>query len=152
MSAPAGNDLRTDWQLDEVRALFDLPFPELLVASGDNSIGSGEEAAAQLLALAEPPTAIFAANDDMAVGAIRVAAGLGLAVPGRLSVAGFDDSSLARQIYPTLTTIRQPLAMMAERAARTLIENFGTDLPMSGPVCVPATLRVRESTGPAPAQ
>jgi LacI family transcriptional regulator len=128
-----------------------LLFSEQLVAAGDNSIGSGETAAAELLALAMPPTAIFAANDDMAVGVIRVANRLGIDVPAQLSVAGFDDNSLARQIYPTLTTIRQPLATMAERAALTLIENFGKDLPMSGPELVPASLQLRESTGPAPA-
>ena len=127
-----------------------LPFSERLVAAGENSIGSGEQAAAELLALAEPPSAIFAANDDMAVGAIRVAARLGIPVPTQLSVAGFDDSALARQIYPTLTTIRQPLATMAERAARALIEHFGKGLPMAGPERVPATLQLRESTGPAP--
>jgi len=128
-----------------------LPFSEQLVTAGDNSIGSGEKAAEALLALAEPPSAIFAANDDMAAGVIRIAGRLGIAVPAQLSVAGFDDNSLARQIYPTLTTIRQPLATMAGHAALALIENFGKDLPMSGPVQVPARLQLRESTGPAPA-
>jgi len=127
-----------------------LALAEALVPAGDNSLGSGEKAATELLGLEQPPTAIFAANDDMAVGALRVAYRLGIEVPGRLSVAGFDDNSLARQIYPTLTTVRQPLATMAETAARLLIENFGKELSLAGPNRVPASLQIRESTGPAP--
>lgn len=129
-----------------------LQFAEELVAAGDNSIASGAAAAEHLLAIDAPPTAIFAANDDMAAGVIRVAYRLGVDVPGQLSVAGFDDSSLARQIHPALTTIRQPLASMAEQAAKTLIEHAGKgDLPTLTHL-VPATLRIRESTGPVPAR
>ena len=97
------------------------PFAERLVEHGDNSFGSGEAAGGRLLRLKDPPTAIFAANDDMAAGVIRAAALLGVDVPGQLSVAGCDDISLARQLCPTLTTIRQPLSSMAERAAQVLI-------------------------------
>lgn len=124
-----------------------IPFSEQLVAAGDNSMASGEAAAIALLGMENRPTAIFAANDDMAAGVIRVANRLGLEIPAELSVAGFDDSSLARQVYPALTTVRQPLAQMAEAAASTLI----TD-PSVRPESqvVPATIRIRESTGPAP--
>ena len=66
----------------------------------------------------DPPTAIFAANDDMAVGVIRVADRLDIKVPEQLSVAGCDDIALAQQIYPALTTINQPLAAMADEAVR----------------------------------
>ena len=66
------------------------------------------------------PTAIFAANDDMAAGVMRVADRLGIKVPGQLSVAGCDDIALAQQIYPALTTINQPLAQMAEAAVLML--------------------------------
>ncbi len=123
---------------------------EKLVIDGDNSIGSGEIAASKLLGTAQPPTAVFAANDDMAAGVIRVANRMGIDVPGQLSVAGCDDISLARQIYPALTTIRQPLESMAEMASRALI-NIGKK-PVAEPFwqVVPATLQLRESTGPAP--
>jgi LacI family transcriptional regulator len=94
-----------------------LKFSERYVAAGDNSIGSGETCAAQLLKGKNRPTAIFAANDDMAAGVIRVADRLGIKVPQALSVAGCDDISLARQVYPALTTINQPLSAMAETAA-----------------------------------
>lgn len=127
-----------------------LKFSERLVAAGDNSIGSGEECALQLLKRKNPPTAIFAANDDMAAGVIRVADRLGVKVPEELSVAGCDDIALARQVYPALTTINQPLAAMAERAAVALIASVQGKRPLLGTEIVPAALQVRESTGPAP--
>jgi len=127
-----------------------LDFAERFVENGDNSFGTGEAAGDRLMKLKDPPTAIFAANDDMAAGVIRAAALLGVDVPGQLSVAGCDDISLARQLCPTLTTIRQPLSSMAERAALVLIGNSGKDSPPRGAEIVPAAIVVRESTGPAP--
>jgi LacI family transcriptional regulator len=127
-----------------------LAFSEKLVAAGDNSCESGETCAAQLLAQKQPPTAIFAANDDMAAGVLRTAFRLGKTVPDQLSVAGCDDIALARQVFPTLTTIRQPLASMAERATLALIRQAGKNGPLTGHEVVPGTLVVRESTGPAP--
>ena len=121
-----------------------------LTAAGDNSIGSGERAAEELLSRNKPPTAIFAANDEMAAGVIRVAYRRNVDIPGELSVAGFDDSALAQQIYPSLTTIRQPLATMAEHAATALIQDPGDGSSLRGTEVVPATLVIRESTGPAP--
>lgn len=129
----------------------DLKYAASLVVAGDNSIGSGEAGATKLLAHEHPPTAIFAANDDMAAGVLRVAQKMGIDVPGQLSVAGCDDNSLASQIHPALTTIRQPLSTMAERAARALIDGPGDNPPRQGNETVPATLKIRESTGPAPA-
>jgi len=127
-----------------------LRFSKGLVVEGDNSIGSGEACAEKLLKRKHPPTAIFTANDDMAAGVIRVADRLGIDVPGQLSVAGFDDIALARQIYPALTTIRQPLDEMAERAATMLIQGKSEDDSAKGTEIVPATIQIRESTGPAP--
>jgi LacI family transcriptional regulator len=125
-------------------------FREGLVEGGDNSFESGEKAGHRLLRLRRRPTAIFAANDDMAAGVLRAAELLGIDVPGEVSVAGCDDISLARQLCPTLTTIRQPLATMAERAATLLV---GKDAPDPGAAeLVPAELKIRESTGPAPRQ
>ena len=127
-----------------------LRFSERLVAAGDNSIGSGEECALQLLKGKNRPTAIFAANDDMAAGVIRVADRLGIKVPEELSVAGFDDIALAQQIYPALTTINQPLSAMSEHAAVALIASIRNKRPLLGTEIVPAAIRIRESTGPAP--
>lgn len=126
-----------------------LKFSERLVVAGDNSIASGEAGAAKLLALKQRPTAIFTANDDMAAGVIRVAQRMNIGVPSQLSVAGCDDNSLARQIYPALTTIRQPLSTMAERATLALIRDAADD-SFQGMETVPGSLQIRESTGPAP--
>jgi LacI family transcriptional regulator len=127
-----------------------LKFSEEMFAQGDNSFGSGLECAQELLGSNNPPTAIFAANDDMAVATMRVADRLGIDVPSQLSVAGFDDIALARQVFPNLTTIRQPLSKMSERATELLIK--GKSVTDSGAYTetVPATLMIRESTGPAP--
>ena len=129
-----------------------LRFSTRLVAGGDNSFGSGVDAARTLLLRKHRPTAIFAANDDMAVGVVRVADELGIRIPGELSVAGFDDIALARQVYPALTTIRQPLSAMAERAAELLIEGRGRPAPSGagGEEVIPSSLKVRDSTGPVP--
>ena len=127
-----------------------LEFSEALVVAGDNSFASGEICGTQLLELESRPTAIFAANDDMAAGVLRVANRLGIDIPGELSIAGFDDIPLARQVEPALTTIRQPLVRMAERAARMLAANDGDAKidPVSD--CVAAAIKIRDSTGPAP--
>ena len=127
-----------------------LSFSTRLVVAGDNSFGSGEIAAEKLLKRKQPPTAIFAANDDMAAGVIRVADRLGIEIPRQLSVAGFDDIALARQVYPALTTIRQPLVDMAERAASMLIRGKKGQASVGVTEIVPAALQIRESTGPAP--
>ena len=127
-----------------------LKFDEDLIAAGDSSIASGVACAEELLDLSEPPTAIFAANDDMAAGVIQVASQRGVEIPRQLSVAGFDDSALALQISPALTTVRQPLAKMAETAAMALIGDNRDEIMQAGASTVPGTLQVRESTGPAP--
>jgi LacI family transcriptional regulator len=128
----------------------DLKYAARLVVAGDNSVQSGEVAAESLLALARPPTAIFAANDDMAAGVLRVALRRGLRIPDDLSVAGFDDSTLASHVFPSLTTIRQPLARMAERAVRVLIGTGEATGPVADTSIVPSSLVIRDSTGPAP--
>lgn len=127
-----------------------LTYSESLVADGENSLASGEAAAGILLGQKRRPTAIFAANDDMAAGVIRMADRKGIRVPADLSVAGCDDVSLARQVYPALTTVRQPLSSMAERAVRALIHGTNTGEMPKGLDVVPAVLIIRESTGPAP--
>ncbi len=125
-----------------------LPFSDKLVAQGDNSIGSGEAAAAELLHREPRPTAIFCANDDMAAGVLRVAMRLGIRIPEDLSIAGCDDISLARQLNPSLTTIRQPLDAMAEAAALALIEGARGAAHEPGLEVVPGELKIRESTAP----
>ena len=127
-----------------------LTFSDEFVAPGDNSIGSGEAAAWNLLQRKNQPTAIFAANDDMAVGVILAAGRKGMRIPRDLSVAGCDDISLAQQVQPALTTINQPLATMAMAGAMALIDATRTKKASNGSEIVPATITVRDSTGPAP--
>ena len=94
------------------------------VEQGYFTYRSGLSAAERLLALPCPPTAIFACNDDMAAAAVSVAHRLGLTVPGDLSVAGFDDTALATTIWPELSTVRQPIAEMAEAAVEMLLREI----------------------------
>ncbi len=98
-----------------------IAFEPALVIDGEFDFDSGVRAAAELLDSAEPPTAIFAANDDMAAGVLAEAHSRRIDVPGELSVAGFDDTTLARTVWPPLTTIHQPMAELARTAAEILI-------------------------------
>ncbi len=127
-----------------------LAFDPGMVAAGDNSFAAGEACARELLTRRPAPTAIFACNDDMAAGVIRIAHEMGIQVPEHLSVAGFDDAPLARVLYPALTTVRQPVRAMAERVADVLINRM--QQPSAGPTrsTIAAELVIRESTGPAP--
>jgi LacI family transcriptional regulator, galactose operon repressor len=96
-----------------------LPDPRLEIEA-DFEIPGGARAAAELLDTADPPTAIFAFNDNLAIGTIQAARAHGLRVPEDLSVVGFDDSEHASLITPTLTTVRQPLAEMGRTAVNLL--------------------------------
>jgi LacI family transcriptional regulator len=92
-----------------------------LVADGEFDFDSGVAAGNYFLSMANPPTAIFAANDDMAAGVLAVAHDRGIDLPGELSVAGFDDTTLARTVWPPLTTIHQPMFDLAHTATDILI-------------------------------
>jgi len=94
--------------------------PEL-VQAGAFTFNSGRDAAHKLLSGRQRPTAVFASNDDMALGVLAAAHRLGLNVPGELSVAGFDDSPPAALVWPALTTVRQPVAEMARTAVEMLV-------------------------------
>ena len=127
-----------------------LPYIDELVVAGDNSIESGQIGAKALLRQNPRPTAIFCANDDMAAGVIRVAAHMGIRIPEDLSIAGCDDIALAKIIFPSLTTIRQPLRAMAEAASLALIDGARGAPRGRGLETVPGTVEFRDSTGPAP--
>jgi DNA-binding LacI/PurR family transcriptional regulator len=117
-----------------------------LIVTGDFSIESGEAGAHQLLSRDDPPTAIFALNDRMALGAVRAAWGRGLSVPEQLSVVGFDDIALATLFTPALTTVRQPGYGLGGAAAAML---FGLldGIHHVSPVTLPTELIVRGTTG-----
>lgn len=127
-----------------------IPIVPELVAEGLNSFESGEVCARELLQLKQRPTAIFAANDDMAAGAMMVAHQAGIKIPAELSVAGFDDTPVAHQIWPALTTVRQPIQQMAKKATELLIKQLrgkSVQLPAS---MLSSSIIERQSTGPAP--
>jgi len=125
--------------------------PEAWIQPGDFSADSGATCAKALLALPEPPTAIMASNDQMALGAVGVAQAMGLKIPADLSILTYDDAIGVRLSVPPLTAVRQPVARMAETAADMLINASakGEGLP-AGNVLVPFELMARASTGPAP--
>jgi LacI family transcriptional regulator len=89
---------------------------------GQFTFRSGLQAAEQLLDLPDPPTAIFASNDDMAAAAVTVAHRRHLDVPKDLTVCGFDDTDFALSIWPELTTLHQPIAEMSRAAVDMLVE------------------------------
>ncbi|NJM07328.1 LacI family transcriptional regulator [Candidatus Gracilibacteria bacterium] len=125
-----------------------LPLDERLLLTGDFSIESGERAGAQLLALPEPPSAVFALNDRMALGVIRSALAHGKRVPEDLSVVGFDDIALASLLNPALTTVRQPGFAMGQAAARGFFALLDGQ-PFAVPTVIPTELIVRGTSGKA---
>jgi LacI family transcriptional regulator len=124
-----------------------LPDPALEVESIPE-IGPGREAAAHLLDLPESPTAIFAFNDNIAIGAIQAARARGVSVPGDLSIVGFDDVEHATIVTPTLTTVRQPLAEMGRTGVSLLNRLLERQRFETLHVELATRLVVRESTGP----
>jgi LacI family transcriptional regulator len=129
---------------------YRLPYDESLVLITDtSSVESGHAYTAKLLDVEPPPTAIFLANDVMAIGAFKAIQERGLRVPQDVSVVGYDDIPFAQYLNPPLTTVRQPMFDKGAQAARLLIESLETkDTPQS--VILDVTLIVRKSTGPAP--
>jgi LacI family transcriptional regulator, galactose operon repressor len=103
-------------------------------------------ATARLLALEEPPTAVFAAADLTALGAIRAATEASLSVPGDLSVVGFDDIQIAPHVNPPLTTVRQDKAGLGAAAADALISLIEGGAGRTGLVTLPVELVARGST------
>jgi LacI family transcriptional regulator len=119
---------------------------ENLVVRGDFDFKSGYRAARQLLANDKQPTAIFASNDIMAIGAICAAVESGLQVPQDLSVVGYDDIPLASYSNPPLTTIAQPNYDMGVRAASLLLERLHDPGRPSQRIVLDVELRIRRST------
>jgi DNA-binding LacI/PurR family transcriptional regulator len=127
------------------------PAPAGYMRLADNQPHGGYDAARAVLALPDPPTAIFASTDLLAIGALKAAADAGRRVPGSLSVIGFDDIPLGGFVTPGLTTVRQPVADMAAIAVADLLAMVADPAFEPEPLRrLPPTLVIRESTGPAP--
>lgn len=126
-----------------------LTLDERLVVEGDYTFEAGLQAGQALLDLADRPTAVFAANDEMAAGVLQAAQRTGLEVPRELTVVGFDDFSIASHVQPRLTTVRIPTRAMGHLAILTLLrsspDGSGHDLTRETPS---PELVVRETSAP----
>ncbi|WP_327351597.1 LacI family DNA-binding transcriptional regulator [Streptomyces sp. NBC_01304] len=136
-------------RLDGYRAALDVagvPVDDSLIVPGDFYHESGFTGCNRLLDLAEPPTAVFAASDQMALGAIEALRRRGLRVPEDMSVVGFDDLPEVRWSAPPLTTVRQPLSDMGKLAARAALDLARSVAPASPRIDLATELVVRAST------
>ncbi|GAB3821773.1 LacI family DNA-binding transcriptional regulator [Tessaracoccus terricola] len=131
------------FRLQGFREAMGEQFDPALVVAGDYSRASGRRAMRELLASGNKFDAVFAANDLMAVGAVAELREAGLSVPGDVAVAGFDDSGIAAENDPPLTTMRQPWKELSEQMATVLLDLVGgAELRH---VTLPTELVVRES-------
>jgi len=134
-------------------AALGLRVPGEYVVEGDFFLASGESAGRRLLALPEPPTAIFAAGDQMAIGAMHAAADAGLTVPADLAVVGFDDIDAASLVRPALSTVAQDQRALGEAAVAALRDMLDAGPSAAArsepepPRIVPTRLLVRGSSG-----
>jgi LacI family transcriptional regulator len=129
---------------DALRQAGIAPDPDL-IAVGDFTTETGRRCAQELLALADRPTAVFAANDQSAIGAIEAATGRGLRVPDDLSVVGFDNIPEAAYFNPGLTTVDQFVARMGYVATEVLIRLIQGESPDSNLYEIPTELIIRDS-------
>lgn len=125
-----------------------LPVERALVRHADFTRDGGRREAEALLRLPDRPTAIFAANDEQALGVVEAARAANLSVPGDLSVVGFDDLPAARRATPALTTVRQPLAAMGRQGGWMLAALIAGRSPRTDRVELATDLVVRDSTAP----
>lgn len=154
ISGLASSLLTRDREEGYRRAMADagLPVSDDWVVEGRQTLEGAREAAGRLLAQSPRPTAIFCANDEMAMGAMHEIRRAGLRIPEDISVVGFDDIRYAEILDPPLTTIAQPTEEIGEHTMRRLCRAIeGGDIGAE-PEIVPHRLVVRESTGPAPAE
>jgi DNA-binding LacI/PurR family transcriptional regulator len=139
----AANRRRRSWELTLKERGCEVP----PVLDGDWSPGSGYETG-RLLAANPDVTAVFVANDQMALGLLRALHEAGRAVPGDVSVVGFDNQEEAAQFWPPLTTIHQSFAEVGRRSVDALISEIQAGEHHHDPVAVPTKLVIRSSTAP----
>ncbi len=121
---------------------------EAVVVSGAYTEDSGAAGVERILAAGPPPTAVFAANDITAVGALHALEDRGLRVPEDVSLVGYDNTAIARLRHIDLTTVDQPKQEMAGHAVRLLVERLDEGRTSTEHIVVDPTLVVRGSTGP----
>lgn len=150
LAGPAGNadaDERLRGHREALTRAGVKPSPALEFR-GQFTEASGYEIAAEIVAPRARASAVFAANDSMAVGLVSALAARGLHVPGDMAVVGFDDIAIARYLNPPLTTVHVDAYELGARAVRLLIDSVTADAPDAPTrVVLPAPLVVRESCG-----
>lgn len=145
-----GDILEREEAYHEAMATLGDPTPEGYLVQAPNDPTGGVQALDSLFALPEPPTAIVASTDILAIGVLHGASVRGIRVPRDLSVVGFDDIPLAAFSVPALTTVQMPVRKMVGTAIRMLMDDGldPTDLAAWGRPVLRASLVVRSSTGP----
>lgn len=155
IAGPANASTSRDRELGFREALERLgaPLQEELYRQGEFTYVSGHQWCRDLLRMPQPPTAIFCGNDVVAFGVLDAAKCLGIDVPGRLSVLGYDDIEMAAWEAFNLSTVSQPLAQMAKAAARALVsrlESTSAEAPEPRSQVFPASIVARGTTSPLP--
>ncbi len=140
LDMPPGFDRLAGWR----SVILEHRLDDSLVGQGDFTVASGAEAMRRLLAREPGIDAVFAANDQMAVGAYQALAAAGRQVPGDVAVIGFDDNSFAETATPTLTTVSQPSVGMGQAMAELLVQII-EGLPHQQHLVLPTTLVRRAS-------
>jgi DNA-binding LacI/PurR family transcriptional regulator len=131
----------------DVLAEYGIAFDPALVEEGTWEVQSGYPAVKKFLAMPDRPTAIFAANDLMALGAIYAIQEAGLNVPEDMAVVGYDDREIASLSKPTITTVCPPSFEMGKLTAQLMLNRLESEVEMQDPIRVQGKLIIRESCG-----
>jgi LacI family repressor for deo operon, udp, cdd, tsx, nupC, and nupG len=153
LAGPSGNILEQQRRAGFCEALVaaGVALRSVRFYPGDFTFAAGRAAATGFLAATVRPTALFAANDEMAIGFLKTVRTAGLAVPGDISILGFDGIAFADFVEPTLTTLRQPRQALGQAGASLLVKAM-TGVPVTAAeahIRLPVPLLARASTGPA---
>lgn len=150
ITGPRGNVLTSVRRrgMMEERARLGLPAREDWIIRGDFSLQSGRDAAAQIIAMEERPSAVFCAADTVAFGLMSGLQAGGLRVPEDISVVGFDDIDMSEYYVPALTTIRQDRVRLGQTAAARLLDRLSGATIAPTEELLPVELVIRASTAP----
>jgi LacI family transcriptional regulator len=131
----------------DVLAKYGIPYDPSLVAEGNWEVQSSYPGVKKFLTMPDRPTAIFAANDFMALGAIYTIQDAGLSVPEDIAVVGYDDRDIASFSKPTITTVRPPSFEMGKQAAKLMLDRLENQVEIEDPILIQGELIIRESCG-----
>ncbi len=131
----------------DVLEKYGIPYDPSLVEEGTWEVQSGYPLAKKYLGMSDRPTAIFAANDLMALGAIYAIQDSGLNVPKDIAVVGYDDRDIASCSRPTITTVCPPSFEMGKLVAQLMVDRLENQMEIKDPIRVQGKLIVRESCG-----